>query len=580
MRPGGRIAIMKRPAWLACALIAALALPALAQARPLSVEVWTNRGDEGVYDKGDVLKIGARANDDAHLLVYEIDAEGYVNLLFPYDRGSDFIEAKRTYRIPDDAADMELVVEGPTGQGYIVAVVSAHPFEPMPWYLRPYSAQAASLGYEGDPEEEEGVTTEGRIVGDPFIAMERIRRRVVRDADDPAMFATAYTTYYLHEPVKYPRYLCYDCHRPGHWSWWSGFDPYYTSCSVFTVRVNYDWHWGPSYWFGRVPYYVYSCQPGYGWRGRYWYSGWDGWSYWSSIWGGPLKRGYSSPPVGYIPPERYKEGTPPGLIAAHDRRKGGNMTLPIGRNDRPRGDDRVRDGGTRVDRGDRGGQRQPAGEIRGDEDRRRPTDDRGGIRRQPASERGRGGDDNARRPVARPAPRPEPAREAPRPREERKPDPQPEPAREQKRDEPAPPPPAPQEAPKPRDEARPIPSKGGRGGERGNRISSVDRGVPRGRLSIESSPTRTPSRDRARNAYTTPIRRSTQVMRSGRQVTRPVQQVRRGGAKIAPAPKRQAAPAKRAEVKEAPAKKAPARAQKAERSSSRGEKSRGGRNGR
>jgi hypothetical protein len=601
---------MKRPGWVACALIAVLAFPTLAHARGLSVEVWTNRGDEAVYNKGDLLKIGVRANDDAHLIVYEIDAEGYVNLLFPYQGTGDLVEARQSYRIPEEDAGVDLVVEGPTGQGYIVAIASLDPFQPLPWYLRPYSSQAAALGYEGGPEEEEGVTSEGRIVGDPFVAMERIRRRIVSDYENPDLFATAYTTYYLHEPVKYPRYLCYDCHRPGYWSWWTGFDPYYTTCSVFTFRVNYSWYWGPGYWFGHVPYYVYNCRPGYGWHGRYWYSGWDGWGYWSSIWGGPLRRYKSPPPPGYMPPDKYKDGTPPGLIAARDFRRGGNMTLPIGRNDR------ARDGDTpeRIERGERGVQRQPAGEVRRDDDARRPGDERGGIQRRPASERPRDEGD-VRRPMDRPSPRREPAREPARepsreparePSREPAREPSREPAREPSREPepaPAPAPPSPP-APKPRDEARPMPPRGGsRGGDRGNQIGASEvrqqRGVQRGGLKFageikrgaapvrDGSAYRGPDRSRGaapratRQAYTTPR----QVQRSAARMT-PTREMRAprapsvGSARAQKAPARVQASKPGAQKSEARAQKSAPRAQQSSRGNARGDAGRGGRGGR
>ncbi len=570
---------MKRPGWVACALIAALAVPAMAQARSLSVEVWTDRGDEAVYDKGDLLKLGVRATDDSHLLVYEIDAEGYVNLLFPYET-SDFIEARQTYRIPDRNSDMELVVDGPTGEGYIVAIASREPFGALPWYLRPYNPQAAALGYEGDPEEEQGVTAEGRIVGDPFVAMERIRRRVLTSPDDEESFATAYTSYYLHEVVKYPRYLCYDCHRPGYWSWWDGFDPYYTTCSAFSFRVNYSWYWGPSYWFGSVPYFVYNCRPGYGWRGRTWYSSWDGWGYWSSIWGGPLRRYKGPAPAGYIPPERFKHGTPPGLVAAHDRRKGGAMILPRGHNERAGGDDGRNGTGTRVERGERGAVRQPAGQVRGDEGSKRPADERGGIQRRPATQRG--GDDGSRGPAARPAPRPEPARKPadrpsaaperkPRGQDTPRPAPTPEPAREPKKDDPAPPP-AP--AHKPRDGARPVPAKGRDGGRDGNRIGFVERGGARIVQSGEAghgiqwrriAPA---PRGTVRQAPRS-VQRSTPIWRGTREVQRPAARASRSRViqRSAPAPR----PAKAVQRKASrPAREAPARAAKSDRNASKG----------
>ena len=249
--------------WFAQALvIGIMASASRASARALSVEVWTDRGHEAVYQEGEPLEIKARASDDCYLLVYEIDSEGYVHLLFPDGRRSGLIEGERVYRLPGSDSDLELVVRGPAGEGYIVAVASSDPFREFPWYLRPYNAQAEEMGYQGGPASgEEGVTAEGRIVGNPFVAMERIRRRVLEGPSDVHSFASAYTTYYVHHEVRYPRYLCNDCHRPDRWAWWDGFDPYYTHCRVFDFRVNWSWYWGPSYWCGSVPYYVFVYRP-------------------------------------------------------------------------------------------------------------------------------------------------------------------------------------------------------------------------------------------------------------------------------------------------------------------------------
>jgi hypothetical protein len=302
---------------------ALLCIAAAAPAHAMGVEVWTARGNEAVYQPGDRLEVEARASDDAYLLVYEIDADGRVNLLFPY-RGSDgFVEGRRTYQVPPERANLDLVVQEPTGQCYVVAIASRQPFNELPWYLHPYDAAASEVGYVGERDDEEGVTAEGRIVGDPFVAMERIRRRVVDDPEDADAFATSYTSYYVHDQVRYPRYLCYDCHRPGHYAWWSGFDPYYTTCSVFDFRINSRWYWGPGYWFGATPYYYYvyryDCAPRFHrYRTHFWYSSWDGWRRWCNQWGGPLVRYKSSPPPGYVPPTRYRDGrvNPPGFLAS------------------------------------------------------------------------------------------------------------------------------------------------------------------------------------------------------------------------------------------------------------------------
>jgi hypothetical protein len=301
-------------------------------AHALGVEIWTDRGSDAVYEPGDALVVQARASDDGFLLVYEIDSEGRVNLLYPYQGSDGFVEGDRTYDIPPERANVELVVNDPTGQAYLVAVASRRPFRELPWYLKPYDATATEVGYAGEPDDEEGITAEGRIVGDPFVAMERIRRRVLEDPDDVDGFASAYAAYYVGHEVRYPRYLCYDCHRPGHWAWWSDFDPYYTTCSVFDFRVNRRWYWGPNYWLGSVPYYYYvyrhDCPPRYH---RYstsiWYSSWDGWRRWCGTWGGPLTRYKSAPPPGYRPPGRHDDrgSRPPGFLAGGPIRDRGSM---------------------------------------------------------------------------------------------------------------------------------------------------------------------------------------------------------------------------------------------------------------
>jgi hypothetical protein len=377
----------------------ALALaPGVAGARGLGVEVWTDRGDDAVYQPGQSMEIRTRVSDDAYLMVYEIDAEGYVRLLYPFRGSSGFVEGRRTYPVPPERSNVELVVQGTVGQCYVVAIAAREPFREMPWYLRPYDMQAEEVGYEGVRDDEEGITAEGRIVGDPFVAMERIRRRVLEDPEDADGFGTSYATYYVHNEVRYPRYLCYDCHRPGHWAWWPGFDPYYTTCSVFSFRVNWGWGWGPGYWFGTVPYYYYvvryDCPPRYRtyYRDRRSFSSWDGWRRWNSMWGSRLVRYKSDPPPGYVPPSKFPQRdmgrawkpAPPGFIVGDVRkgREGLRPTTPLGRN-RPaeRGEREPRPIDERDDlRGRSPAERMPMREARPESERDRGTGRDGEVR--------------------------------------------------------------------------------------------------------------------------------------------------------------------------------------------------------
>ena len=56
---------------LGLALVAALVLAVPAFARRLDVDIWTDRGDDGVYQPGESMKLKVRTTQDAWLLVYE-----------------------------------------------------------------------------------------------------------------------------------------------------------------------------------------------------------------------------------------------------------------------------------------------------------------------------------------------------------------------------------------------------------------------------------------------------------------------------------------------------------------------------
>ena len=275
--------------WLAVALGTA-ASTAHAQepdrhATGLQADVWTDRGNDAVYQPGDTMIVQTHVSHDANLLVYEIDTEGAVSVLFPERGGSGFVEGGSTIDIPSEHSNLQLVVEPETGESFIVAIASRDPFRDLPWYLRPYDPQAEGNGYAGEPDDEEGITEDGRIVGDPFVAMERIRRRVLQHPDDPQSFGTSYTSYYTHERVLYPRYLCADCHRPDYYSWWDGFDPYYAQCPVVEFRVNWAGTGARATGSAAFPTTITRSAPTARpeWRmysAHRWYSSWDCWGQW------------------------------------------------------------------------------------------------------------------------------------------------------------------------------------------------------------------------------------------------------------------------------------------------------------
>src|SRR5436309_16020034 len=88
---------------LVVALVAAVAPTSRAEASPargLDIELWTDRGADGVYQPVQTIGITARTSDDAYLLVYEIDYEGAVHALFPPRGRRGFIERRRIHASP------------------------------------------------------------------------------------------------------------------------------------------------------------------------------------------------------------------------------------------------------------------------------------------------------------------------------------------------------------------------------------------------------------------------------------------------------------------------------------------------
>jgi hypothetical protein len=447
------------------AIVLAAVMPVAASARALGVEIWTDRGDDAVYQPGEAMTVKVRASDEAYLVVYEIDSDGHINLLYPWRRGSNMVDAHRTYRLPPDDSGYELAVERSTGEGYIVAIASRRPFRDLPWYLRPYDPQAEGNGYEGREDEEDGFDRDGNVVGDPMVAMERIRRRVLDRPSDTDDFATSYSSYYVGHEVRYPRYLCADCHRAGQWAWWDGFDPYYTRCSVFDFRVNWNWCWGPCIWTGYQPYFFYcvrpDCPPRYtAWNHDRW-SSWDGRQTWTNLWGNHLTRYKTPPPTGYVPPPSATPGGRP-VRTPVDFRPPGYLPPLVDAN-----------------RGGRGFRTpMPGGRVGTDGDVQRGSRGSDPPRRTPS-----GGDWG--RPGARPAPslrppRDEEPRETPRTeqprREPRQETPREQPRNDPPREQPRNDPPQRHEEPRREPEHRDPPARqehhddgGNRGGDRGNR---------------------------------------------------------------------------------------------------------------
>lgn len=221
----------------------------------IGIDVWVNRDEGGVYRAGESMRVYFRTTADAYVLVYNIDTEGFIHLVYPYAPSDPpFVEGGRTVAIPARSDPYDLVADGPPGVEYVVALASPVPFRNLPWFL--------GDAEDGRDEERQGSEEEqGYIVGDPYVGMARLNERIIPPGHAGDV-GTGETWFYIERRVEYPRYVCADCHVHAPF-----YDPYYSTCSVFDIRVNAAWiHYAPAYVGVAPPRYYYvmrSTAPGH-----------------------------------------------------------------------------------------------------------------------------------------------------------------------------------------------------------------------------------------------------------------------------------------------------------------------------
>jgi hypothetical protein len=148
-----------------------------------------------VLNTGDRVTFDYQTRKDSAVLVFNIDSQGYVHLLYPTG-GPTVARARETYSVPENGD--ELVIDTQTGVEFVFALAVEDP----------QTIDSAELDHL------RGTDVDGaepyRIDGDPFIAANMIAGELVRGVSHRAA-SFGYTYFYVNERVEYPCYLCGAC---------------------------------------------------------------------------------------------------------------------------------------------------------------------------------------------------------------------------------------------------------------------------------------------------------------------------------------------------------------------------------
>jgi hypothetical protein len=290
----------------------------------LRVNVWVDKGAAEVYARGEALQVTFQANEDAYLVVYHVDVNGRVSVLWPTSRFNDgFAFGQHEYRLPAGGG-ARLRVADVEGVGYINALASRYPFD----------LRDLDVDFHHEPQEP---ARDFYVAGDPFLAMNEINYAVTGLEDPSEYVVSNYARYYVHRPVEHPRYLCTQCHQDDDLAG----RPYDDVCAI---TIRYDYGWSNSWWdrYGYYPAYYYpvyvysdpwSFSPWVNYWYRPWYywpsSDWYRWDYacydWqhSPYWQGDCEGAYKQGPRRYRPLDKTylaRDGSRRGAVNTRSKR--------------------------------------------------------------------------------------------------------------------------------------------------------------------------------------------------------------------------------------------------------------------
>lgn len=134
---------------------AGVAIPATPRATvDPPVHVWLS--SDGRFEQGDNARVWVQTAQDGYLIVFRVDTEGHIRVLFPLDPGRDnFVRGQEKYEIRGRADRQAFTVAARSGSGIVFAAFSLDPFD-FDGFVRgdhwDYGVMDAARDSESDPQ--------------------------------------------------------------------------------------------------------------------------------------------------------------------------------------------------------------------------------------------------------------------------------------------------------------------------------------------------------------------------------------------------------------------------------------------
>ncbi|MFN2400115.1 MAG: DUF4384 domain-containing protein [Gemmatimonadaceae bacterium] len=216
--------------------------------RTPEVQVWLS-GDR-VFRQGDRVRAYVRAEDGAYVMVFRVDTEGRITVLYPADPRDDAFMRQGETRLASRRGRESFYVDDEyTGLGYVFAIASNEPFR-----TGHISSQGGwEYSHIGD-----------RTRSEPFTAMHDFARQMLSDPQSD--YALDYVHYSVERRLRYASYydhhdVYHDHFHHSHWHdpVWHVYWPYFVIGVGFRSCGNYyDPYFHPCYgYYGGHGYYGY-----------------------------------------------------------------------------------------------------------------------------------------------------------------------------------------------------------------------------------------------------------------------------------------------------------------------------------